>query len=88
VIQFALLLADRVRCVPHFDIHNVTLIQANADIIQEVLVLNSPMEKWPWLLEALPGLSQQGLVLIFVSQKKAAQELADNLKAYKFHGML
>lgn len=62
-------------------------MQANADIRQEVLVMPSPMDKWPWLVQALPSLSQQGLVLIFVAQKKAAQELADNLKAHQFHGM-
>ncbi|KAK9086289.1 hypothetical protein Syun_028683 [Stephania yunnanensis] len=48
---------------------------ANEDITQVVQVLPSDAGKMPWLLEKLPGLIDDGDVLIFASKKATVDEL-------------
>jgi superfamily II DNA/RNA helicase len=61
--------------------------QANADVHQEFVIVQDPLQKFPWLLNALKMFAEQGSVLIFVGQRTAAEELATNLKAHSFHGV-
>eukprot|EP00667_Euglena_gracilis_P007314 EG_transcript_7389 len=52
---------------------------ANADIQQEVLVLQSHAEKWDRLMDLLPDALERGQVLIFVNQKVGCEQLAAGL---------
>ena len=54
---------------------------SNADVKQEFVVLHEDSDKWAWLSSNLPGLVQCGKVLIFVSQKAAAESLALSLRS-------
>lgn len=58
---------------------------ANEDVTQVVEVLQSEALKWGWLTQRLEHFLQQGTVLIFVSTKSAAEELARNLSAHTPH---
>ena len=58
---------------------------ANEDVTQVVEVLQSEALKWGWLTQRLAHFLQQGTVLIFVSTKSAAEELARNLSAHTPH---
>ena len=59
---------------------------SNADVKQEFVVLREDSDKWAWLSSTLPGLLQCGKVLIFVSQKAAAESLALSLRALASSG--
>ncbi|XP_057782226.1 DEAD-box ATP-dependent RNA helicase 24 isoform X2 [Salvia miltiorrhiza] len=64
---------------------------ANEDITQIVHVLPSDAEKLPWLLEKLPGMIDEGDVLVFASKKAAVDEvesqlLQRGLKVAALHG--
>ncbi|GKC55379.1 DEAD-box ATP-dependent RNA helicase 24, partial [Tanacetum coccineum] len=64
---------------------------ANEDITQEVQVLPADTEKLPWLLEKLPGLIDNGDVLVFASKKATVDEIESQLsqngfKAAALHG--
>ncbi|KAK9280892.1 hypothetical protein L1049_003783 [Liquidambar formosana] len=48
---------------------------ANEDITQVVHVIPSDAEKLPWLLEKLPGMIDDGDVLVFASKKAAVDEI-------------
>lgn len=55
---------------------------ANADITQEVRVFRSgTSEKWDWLMANLVGFTSTGSVLVFVTKKANAVELAANIEA-------
>lgn len=55
---------------------------ANADITQEVRLFRSgTAEKWDWLLANLVGFTSAGSLLIFVTRKANAVELAANIEA-------
>ncbi|KAG8653273.1 hypothetical protein MANES_05G004900v8 [Manihot esculenta] len=52
---------------------------ANEDITQVVQVLPSDAEKMPWLLEKLPGMIDDGDVLVFGSKKATVDEIESQL---------
>ncbi|KAL3197752.1 hypothetical protein MRX96_044741 [Rhipicephalus microplus] len=58
--------------------------EANEDVTQIVLVMPSipPTSKWNWLTTHLVEFTSVGSVLIFVTKKANAEELANNLKAH------
>lgn len=55
--------------------------EANEDVMQLVLVMPSGPSKWTWLTSKLVELTSVGSVLIFVTKKANAEELATNLRA-------
>ncbi|KAK6050001.1 hypothetical protein COOONC_12493 [Cooperia oncophora] len=58
--------------------------EANADVIQTVEVLPRQDTKWVWLTERLVNFGTMGKVLIFVTKKINAEDLAKKLKARDF----
>ncbi|XP_010544963.1 PREDICTED: DEAD-box ATP-dependent RNA helicase 24 [Tarenaya hassleriana] len=52
---------------------------ANEDITQVVHVIQSDAEKLPWLLEKLPGMIDEGDVLLFASKKSTVDEIETQL---------
>uniref|UniRef100_A0A2P2IST1 RNA helicase n=1 Tax=Rhizophora mucronata TaxID=61149 RepID=A0A2P2IST1_RHIMU len=52
---------------------------ANEDITQVVQVIPSDAEKLPWLLEKLPGMIDDGDVLVFASKKATVDEIESQL---------
>ncbi|RXH68425.1 hypothetical protein DVH24_030758 [Malus domestica] len=52
---------------------------ANEDITQVVHVIPSDDEKLPWLFEKLPGMIDEGDVLVFASKKAAVDEIESQL---------
>lgn len=57
--------------------------EANADITQRVMVFNlanNPSAKWTWLQQNLIDFLSSGSLLIFVTKKLNAEELANSLK--------
>jgi len=54
--------------------------EANEDVTQIVLVMPAGSAKWIWLTSKLVELLSAGSVLIFVTKKANAEELATNLK--------
>jgi len=62
--------------------------EANQDITQNVLVFESGPPKWNWLTSKLVEFTSIGSVLIFVTKKSNAEELAENLKAKDFNLVL
>lgn len=57
---------------------------ANEDITQVVQVVPSEAEKMPWLLERLPGLIDNGDVLVFASKKARVDEIESQLAQMGF----
>lgn len=55
--------------------------EANEDITQNVIVFESGPHKWDWLTSKLVEFTSIGSVLIFVTKKANAEELAQNLKS-------
>ncbi|XP_017886041.1 ATP-dependent RNA helicase DDX42 [Ceratina calcarata] len=63
--------------------------EANTDVTQHVIVFNNnPTGKWTWLLQNLVEFLSAGSLLIFVTKKLNAEELANNLKLKEFDVML
>lgn len=54
--------------------------QANEDVTQIVEILHSGPSKWNWLTRRLVEFTSSGSVLLFVTKKANAEELANNLK--------
>ncbi|KAJ6791602.1 DEAD-box ATP-dependent RNA helicase 24 [Iris pallida] len=52
---------------------------ANEDITQVVSVIPSDAEKMPWLLQKLPGMIDDGDVLVFASKKGTVDEIENHL---------
>ncbi|KAB2015762.1 hypothetical protein ERO13_D08G050600v2 [Gossypium hirsutum] len=57
---------------------------ANEDITQHVHVIPSDSEKLPWLLEKLPGMIDEGDVLVFASKKATVDEIESQLSGKGF----
>uniref|UniRef100_A0A1J3FQT5 RNA helicase n=1 Tax=Noccaea caerulescens TaxID=107243 RepID=A0A1J3FQT5_NOCCA len=57
---------------------------ANEDITQVVNVIPSDAEKLPWLLEKLPGMIDEGDVLVFASKKATVDEIEAQLTLNRF----
>lgn len=62
--------------------------EANADITQVVKVMPEGPAKWDWLTTNLIDFMSQGSVLIFVTKKAHAEELAANLIVKEFDLLL
>ncbi|KAL7300748.1 hypothetical protein TKK_0006725 [Trichogramma kaykai] len=63
--------------------------EANTDVTQNVLVFyNNLLGKWNWLNHNLVEYLSSGSVLIFVTKKLNAEELANNLKLKEFDVLL
>ncbi|VDL76121.1 unnamed protein product [Nippostrongylus brasiliensis] len=58
--------------------------KANADVIQTVEVLPRQDTKWVWLTERLVNFGTMGKVLIFVTKKVNAEDLAKKLRGRDF----
>ncbi|XP_006970570.1 ATP-dependent RNA helicase DDX42 isoform X1 [Peromyscus maniculatus bairdii] len=54
--------------------------EANEDVTQIVEILHSGPSKWSWLTRRLVEFTSSGSVLLFVTKKANAEELANNLK--------
>ncbi|GIL46805.1 hypothetical protein Vafri_3686 [Volvox africanus] len=54
---------------------------ANADVVQEVEVLADDTTKSAWLAAALPGLIDEGDVIIFAGQRSKVDALSEQLRA-------
>ncbi|KAM4692486.1 ATP-dependent RNA helicase DDX42 isoform 2-T2 [Rhinophrynus dorsalis] len=55
--------------------------EANEDITQVVEILPTGPDKWAWLTRRLVEFTSTGSVLLFVTKKANAEELANNLRA-------
>ncbi|KAL6725189.1 hypothetical protein Aduo_007259 [Ancylostoma duodenale] len=62
--------------------------EANADVIQTVEVLPRQDTKWVWLTQRLVNFGTMGKVLIFVTKKVNAEDLAKKLRARDFELVL
>lgn len=62
--------------------------EANEDITQHVLVFSNPHHKWNWLLCKIVEFQSQGSILIFVTKKLDAEQVANNLKLKEFDCVL
>lgn len=62
--------------------------EANQDITQHMLCFNNPMHKWNWLLCKLVELLSAGSVLIFVTKKAEAEQVANNLTLKEYDVVL
>lgn len=51
-------------------------------------VFKNPMQKWNWLLSKLVEFLSQGSVLIFVTKKADAEQVAGNLKVQEYDNLL
>ncbi|KAM3724357.1 ATP-dependent RNA helicase [Dirofilaria immitis] len=62
--------------------------EANSDVIQTIEVLENVDIKWQWLLNHLVEFSSMGKVLIFVTKKIHAEDVANRLLAKDFKPIL
>lgn len=62
--------------------------EANEDITQHMLCFTNPMHKWNWLLCKLVELLSVGSVLIFVTKKAEAEQVANNLTLKEYDVVL
>lgn len=62
--------------------------EANQDVTQIVLVLPQGGKKWDWLCRRLVEFTSAGSVLIFVTKKANAEELATNLRNKEIDNLL
>lgn len=70
---------NTVFCVLHCGLSNFSP-QANEDVTQIVEIFPSGPSKWNWLTRRLVEFTSSGSVLLFVTKKANAEELANNLK--------
>ncbi|XP_055318992.1 ATP-dependent RNA helicase DDX42 [Sitodiplosis mosellana] len=54
--------------------------EANEDVTQIMTVFKNPAQKWNWLLSKLVDFLSQGSVLIFVTKKADAEQVASSLQ--------
>lgn len=54
--------------------------EANEDVTQIMTVFKNPTQKWEWLLSHLVEFLSQGSVLIFVTKKSDAEQVANSLR--------
>lgn len=62
--------------------------EANEDITQHMLVFNNPLHKWNWLLCKLVEFLSEGSVLVFVTKKAEAEQVANNLQLKEYEVVL
>lgn len=54
--------------------------EANEDVTQKIVVVEAGPDKWQWLTDHLVEFTSMGSVLVFVTKKANAEELAQNLR--------
>lgn len=62
--------------------------EANEDVTQRMIVFNNPAHKWNWLLAKLVEFLSDGSVLIFVTKKADAEQVANNLILKEYDAVL
>lgn len=62
--------------------------EANEDVTQHMYVFNNPVHKWNWLLCKLVEFLSHGSVLIFVTKKVEAEQVAANLQVQEYECVL
>ncbi|XP_055686439.1 ATP-dependent RNA helicase DDX42 [Lutzomyia longipalpis] len=62
--------------------------EANEDVTQHMLVFSNPTHKWNWLLAKLVQFLSEGSILIFVTKKADAEQVANNLKLKEYDPVL
>lgn len=62
--------------------------EANEDVTQKVIIFSNPQHKWNWLLMKMVEFLSQGTVLIFVTKKAEAEQVAHDLQAKEFEVVL
>lgn len=62
--------------------------EANEDVTQHMIVFSNPVHKWNWLLCKLVEFLSNGSVLIFVTKKADAEQVAGNLKVQEYDVVL
>uniref|UniRef100_A0A1I8EU04 RNA helicase n=1 Tax=Wuchereria bancrofti TaxID=6293 RepID=A0A1I8EU04_WUCBA len=62
--------------------------EANSDVIQTIEVLENADAKWQWLLNHLVKFSSVGKVLVFVTKKIHAEDVANRLRMKDFKPIL
>lgn len=62
--------------------------EANSDITQIMTVFKNPTQKWNWLLSKLVEFLSHGSVLIFVTKKADAEQVAESLKLQEYDILL
>lgn len=62
--------------------------EANEDVTQIMTVFKNPAQKWNWLLSKLVEFLSHGSVLIFVTKKADAEQVADSLKLQEYDVLL
>lgn len=62
--------------------------EANEDVTQHMYVFNNPVHKWNWLLCKLVEFLSQGTILIFVTKKAEAEQVAANLQVQEYECVL
>lgn len=75
-------LTDPVRII-HGDVG-----EANEDVTQHCIIFANPLHKWNWLLCRVVEFLSQGSILIFVTKKLEAEEVANKLKLKEFDCLL
>lgn len=58
--------------------------EANADITQHMIVFKEHAEKWPFLLQRMVEFLSAGSVLVFVTKKLDAEQVAENLRVQQY----
>lgn len=62
--------------------------EANEDVTQIMTVFKNPAQKWNWLLSKLVEFLSQGSVLIFVTKKADAEQVANSLSVQEYDVLL
>lgn len=62
--------------------------EANEDVTQIMTLFKNPAQKWNWLLSKLVEFLSQGSVLIFVTKKADAEQVANSLSVQEYDVLL
>lgn len=62
--------------------------EANADITQHMVVFKEHSEKWPFLLQRMVEFLSVGSVLVFVTKKLDAEQVAESLRVQEYDCVL
>lgn len=62
--------------------------EANEDVTQIMTVFKNPAHKWNWLISKLVEFLSHGSVLIFVTKKADAEQVADSLRVQQYDVLL
>lgn len=62
--------------------------EANEDITQHMFVFSNPLHKWNWLLTRMVEFLSKGSILIFVTKKAEAEQVASSLQVQQYDVVL